>query len=104
MEEEKAAAYYDKLTRNGGGAARSMVFFSLKSLLASLRMVWSSAVVVLEEKALDFRPNYARFDLDFRPNYARFRAVADKCGENFLRDMAHISGLVSAQICSETRN
>ncbi|TXG57616.1 hypothetical protein EZV62_015445 [Acer yangbiense] len=86
MEEEKAAAYYDELTRKGGGAARSMAVFSLKSLLFSLRVVWSSAVVVLEEKALDFRPNYARF-----------RAVANKCGELFLCDMAHISGLVSAQ-------
>ncbi|KAK0583852.1 hypothetical protein LWI29_004047 [Acer saccharum] len=86
MEEEKAAACYDELTRKGGGAARSMAVFSLKSLLFSLRVVWSSAVVVLEEKALDFRPNYARF-----------RAVANKCGELFLCDMAHISGLVSAQ-------
>ncbi|KAK1592144.1 hypothetical protein Q3G72_020244 [Acer saccharum] len=130
MEEEKAAAYYDELTRKGGGAARfkqglgfssfksqkrrrtyktsilnpkvyfpkstntnlfmlpavtfplrSMAVFSLKfvagiewpknsvhSLLSSLRVVLSSAVVVLEEKALDFRPNYARF-----------RAFADKC-------------------------
>ncbi|KAK0603786.1 hypothetical protein LWI29_008630 [Acer saccharum] len=95
MEEEKAAAYYDDLTCKGGGATRSMAIFSLKfvagiewpknsvhSLLSSLRVVWSSAVVVLEEKALDFRPNYARF-----------RAVADKW-----RDMAHTSGLVSAQI------
>ncbi|KAK0587490.1 hypothetical protein LWI29_023724 [Acer saccharum] len=144
MEEEKATAYYDELTRKGGGAARfkqglgfssfksqkrrrtyktsilnpkvyfpnstntnlfmlpavtfplrSMAVFSLKfvagiewpknsvhSLLSSLRVVLSSAVVVLEEKALDFRPNYARF-----------RAFADKCGELFFRDMAHISGL-----------
>ncbi|KAK0582334.1 hypothetical protein LWI29_024337 [Acer saccharum] len=77
---------------------RSMAVFSLKfvagiewpknsvhSLLSSLRVVLSSTVVVLEEKALDFRPNYARF-----------RAFADKCGELFFRDMAHISGLVSA--------
>ncbi|KAK1557727.1 hypothetical protein Q3G72_030480 [Acer saccharum] len=110
MEEEKAASYYDDLTRKGGGATRSMAVFSLKfvadiewlknsvhSLLFSLLVVWSSAVVVLEEKALDFRPNHARFALDFRPNYARFKAVADKCGELFLRDMAHTSGLVSAQ-------
>ncbi|KAK1550501.1 hypothetical protein Q3G72_020175 [Acer saccharum] len=105
MEEEKAEAYYDELTRKGGGAARFkqslgfsssgpenddvltkqassfMAVFSLKlvagiewpknsvhSLLSSLRLVWSSAIVVLEEKALDFEPNYARF-----------RAVADKC-------------------------
>ncbi|KAK1575575.1 hypothetical protein Q3G72_006599 [Acer saccharum] len=100
MEEEKAAAYYDELTRKSRGAARSMVVFSLKSLLSSLRVVWSSAVVGLEEKALDFRPNYARFTLDFRPNYARFRAVTDKCGELFLCDMAHISGLVFAQTSS----
>ncbi|TXG59505.1 hypothetical protein EZV62_014078 [Acer yangbiense] len=59
---------------------------SVHSLLSSPRVVWSSAIVVLEEKALDFRPNYTRF-----------RAAADKCGELFLRDMAHISGLVSAQ-------
>ncbi|KAK1557138.1 hypothetical protein Q3G72_018819 [Acer saccharum] len=111
MEEEKAASYYDDLTRKGGGATRSMAVFSLKfvadiewlknsvhSLLFSLLVVWSSAVVVLEEKALDFRPNHARFALDFRPNYARFKAVADKCGELFLRDMAHTSGLVSAQV------
>ncbi|KAK1583115.1 hypothetical protein Q3G72_021126 [Acer saccharum] len=92
MEDEKAAACYDELTRKGGGAARSMAVFSLKSLLFSLRVVWSSAVVVLEEKALDFRPNYARF-----------RAVANKCGELFLCDMAHISGLVSAQV-EQTQN
>ncbi|KAK0597609.1 hypothetical protein LWI29_026846 [Acer saccharum] len=67
MEEEKAAAYYDELTRKGRGAARSMVVFSLKSLLSSLRVVWSSAVMGLEEKALDFRPNYARFTLDSDP-------------------------------------
>ncbi|TXG69856.1 hypothetical protein EZV62_004791 [Acer yangbiense] len=92
MEEEKAAAYYDELTRKGGEAARSMAVLSLKSRIYSLRMVWSSAVVVLDEKALDFRPNYARF-----------RAVADKCGELFLRDMAHINGLVSAQFNSFCR-
>ncbi|KAK4834688.1 hypothetical protein QYF36_026871 [Acer negundo] len=86
MEEEKEVAYYDKLTRKGGGAARSIAVFSLKSLLSSLRVVWSCAIVMLEKKALDFRPNYARF-----------RAVANKCGEFFLHDMAHISGLVSAK-------
>ncbi|KAI9153526.1 hypothetical protein LWI28_012686 [Acer negundo] len=92
MEEEKEVAYYDKLTRKGGGAARSIAVFSLKSLLSSLRVVWSCAIVMLEKKALDFRPNYARF-----------RAVANKCGEFFLHDMAHISGLVSAKFLLNTK-
>ncbi len=55
----------------------------------------------LEEKALDFRPKmiisggsaYPR-DWDF----ARMRAIADKCGSMLMCDMAHISGLVAAQV------
>ncbi|TXG72648.1 hypothetical protein EZV62_001227 [Acer yangbiense] len=54
----------------------------------------------LEEKALDFRPKLiicggSAYPRDW--DYARFRAVADKCGALLLCDMAHISGLVSAQ-------
>jgi glycine hydroxymethyltransferase len=55
----------------------------------------------LEEKALDFRPKmiisggsaYPR-DWDF----ARMRTIADKCGSLLMCDMAHISGLVAAQV------
>lgn len=55
----------------------------------------------LEEKALDFRPKmiisggsaYPR-DWDF----ARMRTIADKCGALLMCDMAHISGLVAAQV------
>uniref|UniRef100_A0A0R3RI99 Serine hydroxymethyltransferase n=1 Tax=Elaeophora elaphi TaxID=1147741 RepID=A0A0R3RI99_9BILA len=55
----------------------------------------------LEYTALRFRPNiiiagtscYSRL-LD----YSRFREIADKCGAYLLADMAHISGLVAANV------
>ncbi|OZC09608.1 glycine hydroxymethyltransferase [Onchocerca flexuosa] len=50
----------------------------------------------LENTALLFRPGiscYSRL-LD----YSRFREIADKCGAYLLADMAHISGLVAANI------
>ncbi|MCP9259439.1 Serine hydroxymethyltransferase [Dirofilaria immitis] len=55
----------------------------------------------LEYTALLFRPNiivagtscYSRL-LD----YSRFREIADKCGAYLLADMAHISGLVAANV------
>jgi len=55
----------------------------------------------LEEKALDFRPRLiicggSAYPRDW--DYARFRSVADKCGALLLCDMAHISGLVAAQV------
>ncbi|ONM31389.1 Serine hydroxymethyltransferase 4 [Zea mays] len=55
----------------------------------------------LEEKALDFRPKLiicggSAYPRDW--DYARLRAVADKVGALLLCDMAHISGLVAAQI------
>jgi glycine hydroxymethyltransferase len=55
----------------------------------------------LEEKALDFRPKLiicggSAYPRDW--DYARFRQVADKCGALLLCDMAHISGLVAAQV------
>lgn len=31
-------------------------------------------------------------------NYSRFREIADKCGAYLLADMAHISGLVAANV------
>lgn len=33
-------------------------------------------------------------------DYKRFREIADKCGALLLCDMAHISGLVAAQVFS----
>ncbi|KAG5607635.1 hypothetical protein H5410_029127 [Solanum commersonii] len=55
----------------------------------------------LEEKALDFRPKLiicggSAYPRDW--DYKRFREVADKCGALLLCDMAHISGLVAAQL------
>ena len=55
----------------------------------------------LEEKAMDFRPKMiicggSAYPRDW--DYARFRAIADKCGALLLCDMAHISGLVAAQV------
>ena len=55
----------------------------------------------LEEKAMDFRPKLiicggSAYPRDW--DYARFRAIADKCGAMLLCDMAHISGLVAAQV------
>ena len=55
----------------------------------------------LEEKALDFRPKLiicggSAYPRDW--DYKKFRSVADKCGALLLCDMAHISGLVAAQV------
>lgn len=55
----------------------------------------------LEEKALDFRPRLiicggSAYPRDW--DYARYRSIADKCGSLLLCDMAHISGLVAAQV------
>ena len=55
----------------------------------------------LEEKAMDFRPKLiicggSAYPRDW--DYARLRAVADKVGAMLLCDMAHISGLVAAQV------
>ncbi|KAF2568831.1 hypothetical protein F2Q68_00026596 [Brassica cretica] len=55
----------------------------------------------LEEKAMDFRPKLlicggSAYPRDW--DYARLRAVADKVGALLLCDMAHISGLVAAQV------
>jgi glycine hydroxymethyltransferase len=55
----------------------------------------------LEEKAMDFRPKLiicggSAYPRDW--DYARLRAIADKCGAMLLCDMAHISGLVAAQV------
>lgn len=55
----------------------------------------------LEEKALDFRPKLiicggSAYPRDW--DYARFRSIADKVGALLLCDMAHISGLVAAQV------
>ena len=55
----------------------------------------------LEEKALDFRPKLiicggSAYPRDW--DYSRFKAIADKCGALLMCDMAHISGLVAAQV------
>jgi len=55
----------------------------------------------LEDKAMDFRPKLiicggSAYPRDW--DYARLRAIADKCGAMLLCDMAHISGLVAAQV------
>ena len=55
----------------------------------------------LEEKALDFRPKLiicggSAYPRDW--DYARFPSIVDKCGAMMLCDMAHISGLVAAQV------
>jgi glycine hydroxymethyltransferase len=55
----------------------------------------------LEEKAMDFRPKLlicggSAYPRDW--DYAKLRAVADKVGAMLLCDMAHISGLVAAQV------
>jgi glycine hydroxymethyltransferase len=55
----------------------------------------------LEEKAMDFRPKLIICGGSAYPrewDYARLRAIADKCGAMLLCDMAHISGLVAAQV------
>ena len=61
----------------------------------------------LEEKALDFRPKLiiaggSAYPRDW--DYARFRQIADKVGALLMVDMAHISGLVAAEVRTlETR-
>lgn len=55
----------------------------------------------LEEKALDFRPRLiicggSAYPRDW--DYAKFKAIADKVGALLMCDMAHISGLVAAQV------
>lgn len=55
----------------------------------------------MEEKALDFRPKLiicggSAYPRDW--DYKTIRAIADKCGALMLCDMAHISGLVAAQV------
>lgn len=55
----------------------------------------------LEEKAMDFRPKLiicggSAYPRDW--DYARFRDIADKVGALLMCDMAHISGLVAAQV------
>lgn len=56
----------------------------------------------LEDKALDFRPKLiicggSAYPRDW--DYARFKQIADKVGAILMCDMAHISGLVAAQVC-----
>lgn len=55
----------------------------------------------MEEKALDFRPKLiicggSAYPRDW--DYKRIREIADKVGALMLCDMAHISGLVAAQV------
>ncbi|GJN13310.1 hypothetical protein PR202_gb00002 [Eleusine coracana subsp. coracana] len=55
----------------------------------------------LEEKAMDFRPKLiicggSAYPRDW--DYAKLRDIGDKCGAMLLTDMAHISGLVAAQV------
>eukprot|EP00877_Chromochloris_zofingiensis_P007161 jgi/Chrzof1/2699/Cz11g25190.t1 len=55
----------------------------------------------LEAKALEYRPKLiicgaSAYPRDFE--YDRFRAIADKIGAYLLVDMAHISGLVAAEV------
>jgi len=57
----------------------------------------------LEEKALEFRPKMiicgaSAYSRDW--DYKRFREIADKVGAYLIVDMAHISGLVAAEVLS----
>jgi len=57
----------------------------------------------LEEKALDYRPKIlicggSSYPRDWE--FPRFRHIADKCGAVLMFDMAQISGLVAAKVCS----
>lgn len=55
----------------------------------------------LEEKAMDYRPKILICGGSAYPrewDFARFRQIADKCGAVLMCDMAHISGLVAAQV------
>ena len=60
----------------------------------------------LEEKAMDFRPKLiicggSAYPRDW--DYARFRDIADKVGALLMCDMAHISGLVAAEVYNYKR-
>lgn len=58
----------------------------------------------LEEKAMDFRPKLIICGGSAYPrewDYARLRAIADKVGAYLMMDMAHISGLVAANIVDQ---
>ena len=55
----------------------------------------------LEEKAMDFRPKLiicggSAYPRDW--DYARLKSIADKVGALLHCDMAHISGLVAAEV------
>lgn len=55
----------------------------------------------LEETALVFRPKMlicgaSAYPRDF--DYKRLRSIADKVGAYLLADMAHVSGLVAAEV------
>jgi glycine hydroxymethyltransferase len=55
----------------------------------------------LEKTALTFRPKMLICGASAYPrewDYARMRSIADKVGAYLLCDMAHVSGLVSAQV------
>lgn len=55
----------------------------------------------VEERALDYRPKILICGGSSYPrewDYTRFRQIADKCGAALMCDMAHISGLVAAQV------
>jgi glycine/serine hydroxymethyltransferase len=59
----------------------------------------------LEETALLYRPRILICGGSSYPrewDYARFRQIADKVNAILMCDMAHISGLVVAQVLSET--
>ncbi|KAK9817163.1 hypothetical protein WJX72_010560 [[Myrmecia] bisecta] len=58
----------------------------------------------LEEKALDFRPRLIICGGSAYPrewNYKRLKEIADKVGAYLMSDMAHISGLVAAQVADQ---
>lgn len=57
----------------------------------------------LEEKAMEFRPKMIICGASAYPrdwDYKRFREIADKVGAFLMVDMAHISGLVAAEVLS----
>lgn len=58
----------------------------------------------LEEKAMDFRPKLIICGGSAYPrewDYARLRSIADKVGAILMSDMAHISGLVAAEVAKQ---
>lgn len=58
----------------------------------------------LEEKAMDFRPKLIICGGSAYPrewNYSRLRTIADSVGALLMMDMAHISGLVSAEVVDQ---